>query len=102
MSLRGIAGGVLGLVALQTLVQPAAADKTAGLAGLVVTVMQRLLSDQVAGIPDRAADLGGSITVVGEVKNIPGAGPAGATSSARTTPSTSPGVKVNNGPNRAQ
>lgn len=99
MSVRGVFGGALGLIALQTLVQPAAADKAAGLAGLVTSAMGRLLSADVAGIPDLAGDQNGSITDVGQTTHTPGAGPAGATSSARTTDRA---VKVNGGPNRAQ
>lgn len=93
MSVRGVVGGVLGLVALQTLVQPAAADKTAGLFGLAATLMNRLLSADVAGIPNKAPaqeEVPNASTRVGPVVK-----------SGLKSISNAP-VNVNNGPNRAQ
>lgn len=51
----GFGLGVLGLVALQTLVQPAAANKLASGSGALVSILSRMLSPAVAGIPQTKA-----------------------------------------------
>lgn len=51
----GFGLGVLGLVALQTLVQPAAANKLASGSGALVSILTRMLSPAVAGIPQTKA-----------------------------------------------
>ena len=78
----GFLSGTLALIVLQTLVQPAAADKLASGSGVLVSALSRLLSEGVAGLPRTKAakkaaqdkKAGGTIP-----QNIPGLGGRGQT-----------------------
>lgn len=58
---RGVLTGALGLVALQTLVQPGASGRVAGLFGVPARVARRFLDPTIPAIPDRRGDDEGSL-----------------------------------------
>jgi hypothetical protein len=51
---RGVLGGALALIALQTLVQPAAAQRASGLVGWSTRLVQRFMDPTRPAIPDRS------------------------------------------------
>lgn len=61
----GFLTGTIALIALQTLVQPAAANKLAAGSGVLVSTLSRLLSDSVAGLPRTKKDASGQNSSAG-------------------------------------
>lgn len=55
--MRGVVWGSLGLIALYALVQPGASTGVTKGTGVLVSMLQHLMSAQVAGIPQRKSAL---------------------------------------------
>jgi hypothetical protein len=61
-AVRGVLAGALGLVAFETVVQPAAANRVGGLFAGVASIVQRGLDPGVALIPDLRKKTGSTAT----------------------------------------
>jgi hypothetical protein len=60
--MRGFVLGSLGLIVLQVLLQPGSADSVAAGGNIIAATARRLLSADVAGVPQIASAAGGKST----------------------------------------
>ena len=94
--MRGFLVGTLALIGWEVVLQPNASAQVSAGGGVLVSLLQRLLSPGVAGIPDRRDTTRNAATPVG------GQIAAGAAGAIKIINGLNGPVAVNGGPNKAQ
>lgn len=88
--MRGVVWGSLGLIALYALIQPGATTGVTKGTGALTTMLQHLMSAQVAGIPQRKGPVGSAVS---KQQFVPQGGGGGIIRPASSgTPPTSPQI----------